>query len=190
MEAAERRASDTVEAVLGPWWLFLITGISWLLISLVLFRFDLTSVAAVGVLLGVLFLMAAVNEFALASARASWRWLHILLGILFVIGGVWCFIRPIGGAVELASILGLLLLMKGTLDLVGSIASKDWNDVWWLGLVVGILEILLAFWASQSYIGVRLEFIVLWAGFMSMFRGISEIVMAFEVRRVKRAIAP
>ena len=31
-----------------PWWLFLVTGIAWLLISLIVLRFDVTSIAAVG----------------------------------------------------------------------------------------------------------------------------------------------
>jgi uncharacterized membrane protein HdeD (DUF308 family) len=43
------------------WWLFLITGIAWLLIGVLVLRFNITSVATVGVLIGVLFLGAAVN---------------------------------------------------------------------------------------------------------------------------------
>jgi len=34
-----------------PWWLFLVTGIGWLLVSLIVLRFNITSVASVGVLL-------------------------------------------------------------------------------------------------------------------------------------------
>jgi uncharacterized membrane protein HdeD (DUF308 family) len=33
----------------GPWWLFLVTGIAWLIISAVVLRFSIASVAAVGV---------------------------------------------------------------------------------------------------------------------------------------------
>jgi len=46
-----------------PWWLFLVTGIAWLLISLIVLRFDVTSIAAVGALLGVIFLMAMFRGF-------------------------------------------------------------------------------------------------------------------------------
>ena len=35
-------------ATMLPWWLFLVTGIAWLLISLIVLRFDVTSIAAVG----------------------------------------------------------------------------------------------------------------------------------------------
>jgi len=55
------------------------------------------------------------------------------------------------------------------------------NPAWWLGLVAGILEIALGFWASQQYIAARATLLVLWVGFFAIFRGISDLVIAFEV---------
>ena len=43
--------------------------------------------------------------------------------------------------------------------------TREINDLWWLGLVVGILEILLAFWASQQFFAPRAALILLWVGF-------------------------
>src|SRR5438094_7274771 len=144
-------ARSMVQGASRAWWLFLITGIAWLLIALVVLRFDITSIASVGVLLGVLFLAAGVNELLTAAARRSWRWAHILLGVLFLIGGLWCFITPVNAFWNLAAVLGFLLVLKGTLDLVGSVATRGVNEVWWLGMIAGILEILLGFWASQQF---------------------------------------
>lgn len=190
MEQVQQRGVVSADEFTGGWWWFLVTGIAWLLVSLVLFRFDVTSVATLGVLLGVLFLIVAVNEFAISTIRASWRWVHVLLGILFVIGGIWCFVRPVGSAVELASILGFLLLFKGSLDLIGSIMSKEVSELWWLGTIVGVLEILLAFWASQSFIQARLALIILWVGLGTLLRGLGEIVLAFELRAARRRMSP
>ena len=168
----------------GMWWMFLITGILWFLVSLIVLRFNITSVAAVGTLLGVVFLMAGVNEFVIVGSVSGWKWLHVLLGIIFVAGGIWAFVHPIGAFYELASILGFLLLLKGSLDFTVAVASKELNDLWWMGLVVGILEILLAFWASQQFFAPRAALILLWVGFGAMFRGFTEILLAFEVRRM------
>jgi uncharacterized membrane protein HdeD (DUF308 family) len=55
--------SVRARASVMPWWLFLVTGIAWLLISLIVLRFDVTSIAAVGALLGVIFLMAMSRGF-------------------------------------------------------------------------------------------------------------------------------
>ncbi len=171
-----------------PWWLFLVTGIGWLLISLVVLRFDVTSIASVGVLLGVILLLAGINEFMIMAAQPAWRWAHAILGVLFVVGGIWAFIHPINAFYELASILGFLLLFKGALDITIAFMTRDLNDVWWLGLVVGILEVLLAFWASQQFFTPRAALILVWVGFAAMFRGFTEIFLAFQVRRLSRGM--
>jgi uncharacterized membrane protein HdeD (DUF308 family) len=67
--------------------------------------------------------------------------------------------------------------------------SREVNDLWWLGLVVGILEILLAFWASQQLFAPRAALILIWVGFLAMFRGFTEIFLAFEVRRLSRELS-
>ena len=189
-DATEERIRGTRAALwrlAGPWWLFLLTGIAWLIISWVVLRFTPASITTVGVLLGVLFLLAAVNECVIAAVRHSWRWAHILLGVLFVVGAIWAFARPVNAFWSLASVLGLLLIFKGTLDIINAVVTKDVNSAWWLGLVAGILELVLGFWASQQAFPARGALLLLWVGFFALFRGISEIVIAFEVRSRQRA---
>jgi uncharacterized membrane protein HdeD (DUF308 family) len=172
-----------------PWWLFLVTGIAWLLISLIVLRFDITSIAAVGALLGVVFVMAGVNEFVLMGAVPGWRWAHAILGVLFIAGSIWAFVHPLDAFYELASILGFLLLLKGSFDIAMAFMTREVNELWWLGLVVGILEVLLAFWASQQLFAPRAALILIWVGFMAMFRGFTEIFLAFEVRRLSKELS-
>jgi len=169
----------------GPWWIFLLTGIAWLIIAWVVLRFTPASVATVGVLLGVLFLVATINEFFIASVLPGWRWLHIVMGIIFLFGAGWSFARPYDAFWTLASILGLLLIFRGTLDIITSVSTREVNPTWWLGLVVGILEILLGFWAAQQYRPVQGALLLVWVGFFAIFRGISEIVVAFQLRRAQ-----
>jgi uncharacterized membrane protein HdeD (DUF308 family) len=186
---ATREDAAAAEAVAKAWWVFLVTGILWLLISVVVLRFNITSVAAVGVLLGAILLMAGFNEFLTMGMREGWKWAHGVLGALFIVGGIWAFIHPAGAFWELASILGFLLIFKGSLDLIMAVMTKDVNDLWWLGLVTGILEILLGFWASQQFFAPRAALILIWVGFTAMFRGIGEIVMAFGLRRAGKEMA-
>jgi uncharacterized membrane protein HdeD (DUF308 family) len=164
-------------------------GVAWLLVSLIVLRFDITSIAAVGALLGVILIMAGANEFARMAAQPRWKWLHAALGVLFIGGGIWAFIHPADAFYELAAILGFLLLLKGAFDISVAVMTKELNDPWWLGLVVGILEILLAFWASQQLFAPRAALILLWVGFAAMFRGFTGIFLAFEVRRLSRELS-
>src|SRR5262249_751061 len=117
----------------GPWWLFLLTGIAWLIISLVTLRFTTTSISTVGVLLGVLFLLAGFNEVMISGVKDRWGWAHILLGIFFVVGAIWAFAHPSNAFWSIASVLGFLLVFKGTLDIISAFMTKEVNSAWWLG---------------------------------------------------------
>ena len=66
------------------WWLFLVSGILWLLIAWMVLRRNSTSIATVGVLLGVVFLVAGINEVGMAAlAPGGWKlWHYIMAGDL------------------------------------------------------------------------------------------------------------
>jgi uncharacterized membrane protein HdeD (DUF308 family) len=136
--------------------------------------------------MGVLFLVGMLDEIFIASVRPSWRWLHIVMGVLFAVGAGWAFAQPYNAFWALASVLGLLLVLRGTLDIITAVATRDINSAWWLGLVAGILEIFLGFWASQQFLAVQGALLLVWVGLFALFRGISEIVIAFELRSAQR----
>jgi uncharacterized membrane protein HdeD (DUF308 family) len=186
--------SDVLRAglarLVGPWWVFLLTGIAWLVISMVVLRFNTTSAFTIGILMGVVFLGAMVNEFAIASVWPPWRWARVLMGVLFLAGAVWAFISPLDAFWTLATVIGVLFVFQGALVLITSIESRLVNSVWWLGVVAGVIEILLGFWASQQVISARAALLVFYVGFLALFRGITEIVLAFELKAAKDRLAP
>jgi uncharacterized membrane protein HdeD (DUF308 family) len=168
------------------WWVPLVAGVIWFVIAWLVLRMDVTSLATVGVLVGVLFLIAGVNEAAMGTFVAGgWKVAHYVLAAVFVLGAVWAFARPINTFFALASVLGLLLFLQGALYIVRGIALRGLSPFWGLELVSGILITLLAFWVSISdrYFGLggRTVFILIWVGFMALFRGFSDIVLAFSM---------
>jgi uncharacterized membrane protein HdeD (DUF308 family) len=169
------------------WWVFLVSGILWLLIAWVVLRGNQTSIAAVGVLVGVVFLLAGINEVGMAAVvPGGWKVWHYLLAVLFILAGLWGFIRPVNTFFALASVLGLILIFYGAFEIIQAIASRAVNPYWWLGLILGILLVLLAFWVSGSdrvyALAQRTYLILFWVGFFALFRGFSQIFMAFTVR--------
>jgi uncharacterized membrane protein HdeD (DUF308 family) len=166
------------------WWVFLVLGILWLMLGFVVLRLDTSSITTVGFLIGVLFVAGALNEVMLANASVGgWKILHWIMAVLFVFGAAWAFTTPGEPVFALASVLGFILLFQGTLTIMGALAGRQANPVWGLGLAVGILEILLAFWVSQRYIPARVALILVWVGIMAIFRGVEHIALAFAVRR-------
>jgi uncharacterized membrane protein HdeD (DUF308 family) len=176
-----------LDQLAGPWWTFLVTGIVWLVISLIVLRFRVSSVVAVGVLMGVVFLAGWFSELLVGSIRSRWRWAHVAMGIVFLFAACWSFASPFGAFWALAAIFGLLLIFRGSLDLVTSISSREINPAWWLGMTAGVLEILLGFWVSQQEFPARALLLLIWVGFFALFRGFSDILLAFEVHGAERS---
>src|SRR5205807_284978 len=98
---------------IGPWWLFIVTGVLWILLSLAILQFNVASIAAISILFGTVALVAALNEFMIAAMTRHWRWAHVALGVLFVAGAVAAFAWPGPTFVTLARVLGWFLLFKG-----------------------------------------------------------------------------
>jgi uncharacterized membrane protein HdeD (DUF308 family) len=170
------------------WWIPLVTGIIWLLIAWLVLRLNETSITTVGVLVGVVLIVAGVSEAAaVAVVPGGWKVWHVILAIIFLLGGLWAIIRPVNTFFALASVLGLLLILYGTFEIARSIASRPINPFWWIGLIAGILLILLAFWVSGSdrvfALRRRTYLLLFWVGFMALFRGITQIMLAFGIRR-------
>jgi uncharacterized membrane protein HdeD (DUF308 family) len=181
------RGTRSVPNIGISWWLYLVTGAIWFIIAWVVLRFDLTSVAAVSVLAGIVILLAGLAELFNAFTTVGWRWLHLILGAVFVITGIIAFARPGGTFAMLAAFIGWYLLFKGMLDIVLAFATKDVNDAWWLGLIVGIVEVGLGFWAAGSF-GRSAALLIVFVGAIALTRGITDFVLAFELRRRSRLI--
>ncbi len=64
---------ETTSMITGYWWVGLAAGIAWLVISLVILQFDAASITTVGILVGLLFLLAAVQNIALTTVPVEHR---------------------------------------------------------------------------------------------------------------------
>jgi hypothetical protein len=65
----------------------------------------------------------------------GWKVLHYIIAVIFLLGGLWAFIRPINTFFALASVLGLVLVLQGAFEIVRAVSSRDESPYWWLGLV-------------------------------------------------------
>jgi len=160
---------EFVAALRRLWWVPLILGIVWVVFSLVVFRFDIHSVNAVGILIGVVFLVAGLEELLTAGAvRGGWRWLHAILGVAFVVGAIVSFVHPGNTFLALAEIVGWLLLIKGLFDIVLALSNRQ-LELWWTRLVLGLIELALAFLVSGD-IDKRALFVLIFVGASAMLR--------------------
>jgi uncharacterized membrane protein HdeD (DUF308 family) len=177
-------------AALPPWWVFLITGIGWMLVALIVLRFDYTSVSAISILFGIVALAAGVLEIGvLVLAAGWWKLLHGLLALVFIVAGIVAFIHPGDTFAALAAVFSFILIFAGTFDIIESISVRHEIDVWWVQLISGILELALGFWAA-GYYGRSAILLVAWVAAFAVIRGVTNVILAFRVREVQHAAAP
>ena len=177
---------ELVEEAADRWWLFLLTGIAWLVFALLVFQWDYTTVYAISYLFGVVALVAGLNEFlAIGVSTTGWKIVRGILGVLFVIAGIWALVHPHNAFATLAALIGFFLLFKGIFDLTVAFVAKSQFDLWWLQLTVGIIEILLAFWVTGSF-EKKTILLVIWVGVIALSRGITELFLAFKLLRLNR----
>ena len=182
--ATQRRM---IGEALPPWWLFLIIGVGWTLVALILLRFDYKSVNAIAVLFGLVALGAGVLEIGMIFlSRGWWKVLNILLAIVFIVAGITSFIHPGDTFVALAAIFSFFLVFAGTFDIISSIAARHEIEVWWVQLIGGIIEVALGFWAA-GYYGRSATLLIAWVAAFALIRGVRDFVFAFRVRELQHA---
>jgi uncharacterized membrane protein HdeD (DUF308 family) len=187
MSSFAAAAPRTLGRVLPPWWLFLITGIGWVVVSVILLRFDYTSVRAISILFGIVAIAAGLLEIVvLILADGWWKLLHAVLVIAFIAAGIVSFIHPGDTFLALAAVMSFFLVFAGTFDIIVSISVRKEIEVWWLQLIGGIIELALGFWAA-GYYGRSAVLLVAWVAAFTLIRGIRDIVLAFRIRQVGRA---
>ena len=189
MEGSPMMSSSEGRAILRGlarfWWLWLVFGIAWVLISLVILQFDDASITTVGVLIGLMFFISGIQQFAIASMVDRGGWIYGLFGVLFVIAGVISFISPENTFAAIADILGFLFLIVGVFWIIQAFVERDENDVWWFGLGAGVLMVVLAFWTGGQFFIEKQYTLLVFAGIWALMSGVTDIVRAFQIRKLK-----
>jgi uncharacterized membrane protein HdeD (DUF308 family) len=179
---------EATREITGYWWVGLLAGIAWLVISLVILQFDSASVTTVGVLVGFMFLLAGVQNVALTTVPIEHRWVPALFSVLFLISAVICFVSPAATFAGLADMLGFLFLIVGVWWMVQAFLERALNPLWWLTLISGILMTGIAFWAAGQLFATKAYTLLVFAGIWALMQGTMDIVRAFEARRVYKEL--
>jgi uncharacterized membrane protein HdeD (DUF308 family) len=167
------------------WWLWLVFGILWIWIALVILQFDQASITTVGVLIGIMFLLSGFQQLILGSLTRGWLQLVLFLfGLLMLVAGVIALISPENTFAAIADILGFLFLIVGTFWIIQAFGEREVNELWWFGLISGIAMIVLAFWTGGQFFIHRAYVLLVFAGIWAMFHGVNDIFRAFQLRQL------
>ena len=186
MEASvEPQAREAIRGFSRLWWLWIVFGIFWVVIGLVILQFDQASITTVGILVGAMFLASGFQQFMIMAMVDRGGWLYGLFGVLFLIAGVIALISPENTFAALADILGfveggirwfygifgVLFVIAGVLALISpeNTFAALADMLGFLFLIVGI------FWIIQALVE-RQSNPAWWLGLIS---GILMVILAF-----------
>ena len=77
-DAGSAATSRTTGQVVGQlaaewWWLWLVMGIVWILLAVIVLQFHTASLTTVGIVVGIVFIVAGLQEFAVAYVSGGWK---------------------------------------------------------------------------------------------------------------------
>lgn len=143
----------------------------------------LVTTIIVGWLLVISGVMHLVSIFA-GGASLGWRLLQGLLGVLYIVVGIEIVYDPIAGAITLAIVVALMLVIDGVIRIVSALMDRGHGWVW--VLLLGVLNIVLGAWL---WTGIPVSGLVigLFIGLQLLFAGIMWIMLGFTSRSATAA---
>ncbi|GAA0895886.1 hypothetical protein GCM10009559_53140 [Pseudonocardia zijingensis] len=140
------------------------------------------ALATVAILAGFALIVGGVAQLGLApEVERGWRWLAYLGGVVGIIAGLAAFFWPALTLFVLALVTAWSLVINGVIRIIDSVVART-RDLWWLGLIAGVLELGLGLWAIGSP-GRELLLLVNLIGIYLIIAGVDAIVAALTAER-------
>jgi uncharacterized membrane protein HdeD (DUF308 family) len=169
-----------IDHVSSGWWVLLVTGIVSILAGGIILLADWT-VSDLVIFVGALLLFHGIfTMFSVPVDGAAWGW-SVALGLLEAGFGIAVWVWPGASLSVLAAFIGFYVLVSGIVTIAGAIGGRDVIPYWGLMLALGIIETLFSFWLLAEP-GITLVAAVLAIGLWSLFYGVMQIVLAFELK--------
>lgn len=114
------------------------------------------------------------------SAVKHW-YLHLIIGIVLILTGIWTFSRPLQSYFALTLIFSISFLVSGVMEMIFAISNRKIMENWgWtlsLGILTTIVGVLLI--SNPAISAVTLP---LYIGFMLLFHSIWAIASAIDIK--------
>lgn len=176
--------TDPVEG--SGWWVLLLLGVLTVFYGLLVMSLRPAALASIVVFTGIGFIVSGVAQFLIAGGvDGGWRWVAYAGGALGIVAGVAAFAWPGPTLYVLAVITAWGFVISGLTRVVGTVLGSK-AGLWWLGLGLGLFELLLGVWAIGSPVREVLLFVNL-IGIFLIVSGVDAIIVAGAKRPGSRA---
>lgn len=123
-----------------------------------------------------------MTDTQLSTTPRRYRWLSILVGIIFIIVGAWCIFTPFSTVAALTILFIVGFFAAGFFEICAAFATRG-SDNWGWRLTAGIINVLLAIWLCAMPVGEASTVLIWVVGFYIFFYsalGIGESCQMFK----------
>jgi uncharacterized membrane protein HdeD (DUF308 family) len=179
-----RLKRDAAERLARNWTTLLLNGLVLIIAGVLIFSID-WSVSSLSTFIGALFVFEGI--WLMATSAVDGRAANFVTGLLSIAAGVAIIVWPDPGLTVLGIFLGSWLIVVGTITIAGSFAARHLLSEWWLGLILGLLEVPLGVLALADP-GATLAALITVGGIWAVAVGVMRIILAFELKRLPKDV--
>ena len=116
------------------------------------------------------------------SAVRNW-WISLLIGVLYIIAGVWVFQTPLASYVSLSIVFSVFIFVSGISQIVFSISSRNEINNWGWYLAGGIIDLIIGL-LLISHPMFTMAILPFYVGFWLLFQGFMAIGLSFQFKSI------
>ena len=125
-----------------------------------------------------------LQEIRLNQKIFKYWWISLLVGILSIVAGIFCFSTPIDYLAIFSLFFVIILIIGGIFNIIEAITNRKWNDYWGWDLARGIIELLLGIWLYMLPTILITTTIVYVFGFWMLVHSITGICESCELAQI------
>jgi len=176
-----------MKQALKYWWLVLIKGIIFVLLSFFVFRHPVS--ALVGLALYIGFSLLATGLLLIITSlsntkREQWGW-QLAEGVIDVLFAFILLSNPEVTATVFPFVVGFWMMVYGVILFSNSFSlKKEGEKSWWMNLITGILTVVFGYFVTSNLIAGAVT-ITFWIGLGFLFFGLLNVSVAFRMKNLK-----
>jgi len=192
MTAGEIKSLKQVASAI--WWLVLLRGIAAVLLGILLFTNTAATLSVIIIFLGIYWVVDGIStllaSFIGREEHSNWGW-GIFVGIINILAGLAVLSQPVLTAIFttsfIVSFVGIMIIISGVWSIVTGFRLRKTSGEWVmiiggvLGLILGLLLVMNPLFSALVYVYIIAVFLII--------GGFSLIVMAFQVKKLKKTIS-
>lgn len=124
------------------------------------------------------------NTFKSVKDTIKHWYLPLILGIIFIVVGIWALLTPTSTYLSLSVLFSLTFLVTGILEIIYSISFRKQLDGWGWSLVAGILSFIVGLILLLNP-QISIVTLPLFVGFVVLFRSTMTIAWSIEFKKYK-----